>query len=76
MIYLAGGATPAPGGDFTGSKYSYQTISISVAGGQGNTTIWRLDGGDNNDYMANVNLPFPFPDALSQFSVETRSQDI
>ena len=71
LIYLAGGATPAPGGDFTGSKYSYQTISISVAGGQGNTTIWRLDGGDNNDYMANVNLPFPFPDALSQFSVET-----
>ncbi|MEO6803861.1 MAG: carboxypeptidase-like regulatory domain-containing protein [Granulicella sp.] len=71
LISLAGGATPAPGGDFTGSKYSYQTISISVAGGQGNTTIWRLDGGDNNDYMANVNLPFPFPDALSQFSVET-----
>lgn len=71
LIYLAGGATPAPGGDFTGSKYSYQTISISVAGGMGNTTIWRLDGGDNNDYMANVNLPFPFPDALSQFSVET-----
>ncbi len=71
LIYLAGGATPAPGGDFTGSKYSYQTISISVAGGQGNTTIWRLDGGDNNDYMTNVNLPFPFPDALNQFSVET-----
>ena len=36
----------------------------------GNTTMWRLDGGDNNDYMANGNLPFPFPDAVSQFSVE------
>jgi hypothetical protein len=42
-----------------------------VAGGSGNTTLWRLDGGDNNDYMANGNLPFPFPDALSQFSVES-----
>jgi len=70
LITLSGGSTPAPGGDFTGSKYSYQTISISVAGGMGNTTMWRLDGGDNNDYMANGNLPFPFPDAVSQFSVE------
>lgn len=70
LITLSGGSTAAPGGDFTGSKYSYQTISISIAGGMGNTTMWRLDGGDNNDYMANGNLPFPFPDAVSQFSVE------
>lgn len=70
LIALSGASTPAPGGDFTGSKYSYQTISISIAGGMGNTTMWRLDGGDNNDYMANGNLPFPFPDAVGQFSVE------
>jgi hypothetical protein len=70
LIALSGGSTPAPTGDFTGSKYSYQTISVSIAGGMGNTTMWRLDGGDNNDYMANGNLPFPFPDAVSQFSVE------
>ena len=71
LIFLSGGSTPAPGGDFTGSKYSYQTISVSIAGGMGNTTMWRLDGGDNNDYMANTNLPFPFPDAVGQFSVES-----
>jgi len=71
LITLAGGSTSAPAGDFTGSKYSYQTISVSIAGGMGNTTQWRLDGGDNNDYMANGNLPFPFPDAVSQFSVES-----
>lgn len=70
LIALSGGSSAAPAGDFTGSKYSYQTVSISVAGGMGNTTMWRLDGGDNNDYMANGNLPFPFPDAVSQFSVE------
>jgi len=70
LITLSGGSTAAPGGDFTGSKYSYQTIAVSVAGGMGNTTMWRLDGGDNNDYMANGNLPFPFPDAVGQFSVE------
>lgn len=71
LIALSGGTAPAPGGDFTGSKYSYQTISVSIAGGQGNSTIWRLDGGDNTDYTTNVNLPFPFPDALNQFAVES-----
>jgi hypothetical protein len=71
LISLSGGSTPAPATDFTGSKYSYQVISVSIAGGMGNTTMWRLDGGTNNDYMANGNLPFPFPDAVSQFSVES-----
>ncbi len=28
-------------GDFTGSKYSYAAISVSIAGGGGNTTLWR-----------------------------------
>ncbi len=71
LIIASGGSSPAPNGDFTGSKYSYQTISVSVAGGMGNTTEWKLDGGDNNEYMANGNLPFPFPDAVAQFSVES-----
>jgi hypothetical protein len=71
LITLSGGSNSAPAGDFTGSKYSYQTISVSVAGGNGNTTLWRLDGGDNQDYMGNGNLPFPFPDAVSEFSVES-----
>lgn len=71
LITLSGGSAPAPGGDFTGSKYSYAAISVSIAGGNGNTTSWKLDGGDNNDWMANANLPFPFPDAVTQFSVES-----
>ena len=71
LIVASGGSSPAPGGDFTGTKYSYQTISVSIAGGGGNTTLWRLDGGDNQDYMANGNLPYPFPDAVTEFSVES-----
>ena len=71
LLQLSGGATPASGNDFTGSKYSYQAVAISVAGGMGNSTLWRLDGGDNSDYMAGANLPFPFPDAVNQFSVES-----
>ena len=71
LIGLSGGSNAAPAGDFTGSKYSYATISVSIAGGGGNTTLWRLDGGDNQDYMGNGNLPYPIPDAVSEFSVES-----
>lgn len=71
LIVLSGGAANAPGNDMVGSKNFYSSVSISIAGGMGNATDYRLDGGDNNDYMTNVNLPFPFPDAVSQFSVET-----
>lgn len=71
LITLSGGSAVAPGGDFTGSKYSYAGKSISIAGGMGNTTEWKLDGGTNNDFMSNTNLPFPFPDAVNEFSVES-----
>ena len=47
------------------------SVTISVAGGQVNGTNYVLDGGDNNDSFSNVNLPFPFPDALQEFSVQT-----
>lgn len=71
LIVLSGGAANAPGNDMTGSKNFFSSKSISIAGGMGNQTDYRLDGADNNDYMTNVNLPFPFPDAVNQFSVES-----
>jgi hypothetical protein len=72
LVLLMGGAVNAnENNDVQGSKTFYSSAVISIAGGQGNFTDYRLDGGDNNDYMTNINLPFPFPDAVSQFSVET-----
>jgi len=72
LITLMGGAVNAnENNDVQGSKTFYSSAVISIAGGQGNFTDYRLDGGDNNDYMTNINLPFPFPDAVAQFSVET-----
>src|SRR5205807_5374226 len=68
-----GASMMAPGGDETGSKNFYSSVTISVAGGQANGTNYLLDGGDNNDTFSNVNMPFPFPDALQEFSVETSS---
>ncbi|MDR3414275.1 MAG: carboxypeptidase-like regulatory domain-containing protein [Formivibrio sp.] len=72
LITLTGGAVNAnENNDQSGSKTFYSSAVISIGGGQGNATDYRLDGGDNNDYMTNVNMPFPFPDAVAEFSVET-----
>lgn len=71
LVLYSGASLMAPGGDETGSKNFYSSVTISVAGGQANGTNYLLDGGDNNDTFSNVNLPFPFPDALEEFSVET-----
>ncbi len=75
LILLSGAAvTVSPsGGDLTGSKNFYSSTTISIAGGQANGTNYLLDGGYNVDTFTNVNMPFPFPDALQEFSVETSS---
>ncbi|MGC1188740.1 MAG: hypothetical protein WA871_15250 [Candidatus Acidiferrales bacterium] len=58
-------------GDLTGSKSFFSSFAVSVAGSQYNGVNYLLDGGTNVDTYAFVNLPFPFPDALQEFSVET-----
>ncbi|QHN03279.1 carboxypeptidase regulatory-like domain-containing protein [Granulicella sp. WH15] len=73
LITISGAAVNHSDGTNTGSKSFYSSQSISIAGGLGNQTNYLLDGGDNNDSFTNVNLPFPFPDALAEFSVETSS---
>ncbi len=71
LILLSGGAATAPAGDLNTTKNYPSSVTLTVAGGQANGTNYLLDGGDNNDAFSNVNLPFPFPDALQEFSVET-----
>jgi hypothetical protein len=71
MPATVSGASQNLTNDSTGSKSFFSSVTISVAGGQTNGTNYLLDGGDHNDTFGNVNLPFPFPDALQEFSVET-----
>lgn len=72
LIITLGAAVYADSGD-TGSKTFWNGTRIAVAGGQGNGTAYLLDGGDATDAMSNVNMPFPFPDALQEFSIETNA---
>lgn len=73
LILVSGGAVTAPTGDLIGSKNYASSTVINVAGGQGNYNNYTLDGGTYTDTFTNVNLPYPFPDALREFSVESNS---
>ncbi len=46
-------------------------ITVSTNGGRANQVSYFLDGAPNIDFLSNVNLPFPMPDALQEFSVQT-----
>lgn len=73
LILLSGGAVNAPPNDLVGSKTYFSSTAIAVAGGQGDYNNYVLDGGTNTDTFTNTNLPYPFPDALREFSVESSS---
>jgi hypothetical protein len=47
------------------------TGNLVVAGGQSNGVGYFLDGSFFNNPWDNANMPFPFPDALQEFKVET-----
>ena len=47
--------------------------AIAIAGAAGNKTNYRLDGTANMDLVTGASLPFPFPDALQEFKLETSS---
>jgi hypothetical protein len=73
LILLSGGANVPPGaaGRFITTHDYVSSVGVSIAGGQENGNNYLLDGGDHNDTHSSVNLPFPFPDALQEFSVQT-----
>ena len=61
LITLSGASVPRQRATTQGNQGFFSSVSPQIAGGQGNQTDYRLDGGDNNDYETNTNLPFPVP---------------
>src|SRR5207245_11384830 len=70
---LGGGAVNSPGGgaDQGFTKTFPGALTISANGSRQNQVSYQLDGGNHVDEYTNVNQPFPFPDALQEFSVQT-----
>ena len=73
LTLLAPGAVTAPsaGADQGQTKTFPGAVTISTNGSRNNQISYQLDGGNNVDEYTNVNAPFPFPDALQEFSVQT-----
>jgi hypothetical protein len=70
LIQLAGAAVPA---GINGTAGFPGGLNISVGGGLLSGVNYSLDGALYNNPFDAVNLPFPFPDALQEFKVETSS---
>ena len=75
---VAGSTTANSEGAFQASTFGNQkvggqaaAVTISVNGGSQTGINYQLDGGDNVDQYTNVNQPFPMPDSLQEFSVQT-----
>ena len=73
LTTLVAGVVQAPSAyaDQGNTKTYPVAVTISANGTRANQTSYLLDGGNNNDEYTQVNAPFPFPDALQEFSVQT-----
>lgn len=68
LIVLSGAAVENT--TLTDNRQYPNAVAISVAGGTGNSTMYLVDGGYNNDPQNNTGNPMPFPDALQEFRTE------
>lgn len=73
LTTLVAGAVVAPSNNSNqgNAKTFPAAVSIAVNGTRENQTGYYLDGAPNIDIISNINQPFPFPDALQEFSVQT-----
>jgi hypothetical protein len=72
LALITAGTVLAPASADEGSTKTFPVaVTISANGSRSNQASFRLDGANNNDVYTNVNQPFPFPDAVQEFSVQT-----
>src|SRR5689334_11215491 len=78
LALLTPGVVPSGSntGDQNSNIHPRGQKEFSVNGSRNNNVRFTLDGGENMDNLFNDNLPFPFPDALQEFSVETSNMTV
>jgi hypothetical protein len=79
LILLTAGVANATNEGFGINEGDSKTFPAAVVSSSDGTLPdqqnYLLDGGNNVDEMTNANDPFPFPDALQEFSVQTTNYD-
>ena len=79
LVLLAPGTADLNAGNARGRGDTQQTAtypgaqSIASNGARADDINYNLDGGSNQDHYTNVNNPFPNPDAVQEFSVQSNS---
>ena len=73
LTTLVAGAVTAPSTNIDqGQTKTFPVVAaVTINGTRANQVNYMLDGGNNVDEYTNVNAPFPMPDSLQEFSVET-----
>jgi hypothetical protein len=74
LVFLTPGAirdTRTRGTYVYGSSIVPDTHTPAVNGARSNGVAFRLDGANNNDNYTGVSNPFPNPDSLQEFSIQT-----
>lgn len=71
-LTTTGAVTSPNGGADQGTTKTFPgAVTYAVNGARQNQISYQLDGGNYVDEYTNVNQPFPNPDALQEFSVQT-----
>ncbi len=79
LILLTPGTNDLNAGNANGSGDTVQSVnypgsqSISTNGARADMINYNMDGGSNQDPYTNTNNPFPNPDAVEEFSVQSNS---
>jgi Carboxypeptidase regulatory-like domain len=63
--------SPSNNADQGNAKTFPAAVPLAINGTRENWTGYFLDGSPNMDVLTDINQPFPFPDALQEFSVQT-----
>lgn len=64
---------PPAQADQGNTKTFPMVVAISANGTLVGQTNYMLDGGNNIDEYTNVNMPFPMPDSIQEFSIQTNN---
>jgi len=72
-ISLVAGASDTSVATTTSQSTPPGSAHVNINGSRDNQTGYSLDGATFLDQYYNVNVPFPFPDALQEFSVQTEN---
>lgn len=79
LVLLSPGTEDLTAGNANGSGDTIQSTtfpggqSISANGARADMVNYTMDGGSNEDPYTHVNNPFPNPDAIEEFSIQTNS---